>query len=78
MPAAGALIEMAAEGGGTTPRNGQQHFEMLPAEPLAASFDECVSRSADQIGHLQRWPAHLFVLRWPVFSLASPEGWRSR
>ena len=35
MPAAGALIEMTAECGGATPRNGQQHFDMLPAEPLA-------------------------------------------
>jgi hypothetical protein len=39
MSAAGALIDMTAECGGTTPRNGQQHFDMLPAEPLAISFD---------------------------------------
>ena len=39
MPAAGALIEMAAECGGTTPRNGQQHFDMLPADPLAVSLE---------------------------------------
>ena len=30
MPAAGALIEMTAECGGTTARNGQQHFDVLP------------------------------------------------
>ena len=40
MPAAGAFIEMAAECGGATPRNGQQHFDMLPAEPVAVSFEE--------------------------------------
>jgi hypothetical protein len=34
---------------------------MLPTEPVAVSFDECSSCSADQIGHLQRWPAHLAV-----------------
>jgi len=34
MPAAGAFIEMTAECGGTTPHNGQQHFDVLPAEPL--------------------------------------------
>ena len=62
MPAAGAFIEMTAERGGATARNGQQHFDVLPAEPLAVSFDEGVSRGADQIGHLQRWPAHLLVL----------------
>src|SRR5229473_5389852 len=57
MPAASALIEMTAERGGATPRNGQQHFDMLPGDPLTASFDESVSRSADQIGHLEflRW-----------------------
>jgi hypothetical protein len=67
MPAAGALIEMTAEDGGTTPRDGQQHFDMLPGDPLTASFDEGVSRSADQIGHLEGWPVHLLVLWWPVF-----------
>jgi len=35
MPAARALIEVTAECGGTTARNGQQHFDMLPADPLA-------------------------------------------
>jgi len=62
MPAAGALVEMTAECGGATPHHGQEHFDMLPADPLTASFDECVSRGADKIGHLERWPAHLAVL----------------
>ena len=64
MPAADALIDMTAESGGTTPRNGQQHFDMLPTNPLAVSFDESGSRCADDIGHLQRRPAHLFVADW--------------
>src|SRR5215470_10449913 len=59
MPAAGALVEMTAECGGTTARYGQQYFAVLPAEPLTVSFEKSASRSADQIGHLQRWPAHL-------------------
>src|SRR5258705_4198091 len=63
MSAAGALIEMTAECGSTTPPNGQQHFDVLPTEPVAISFDEGISRGADQIGHLQRWPGHLFLLR---------------
>jgi hypothetical protein len=63
MSAAGALIEMTAEGGGTTSANGQQYFDVLPTEPVAISFDEGISRGADQIGHLQRWPGHLFLLR---------------
>ena len=64
MSAAGALIEVSAECGGAAARNGQQHFQMLPGEPLTASFDECISRCADDIGHLQRRPVHLLVLRW--------------
>ena len=67
MSAASALIEMPAERGGTTPRNRQEHFDVLPADPFTASFDEGVSRSADQIGHLKGWPVHLLVLWWPVF-----------
>jgi hypothetical protein len=43
---------MTAECGGTTARNGQQHFDVLPAEPLAISLDEGSSRGADEIGHL--------------------------
>ena len=61
MPATGALVEMTAECSGTTPGNGPQHFDVLPAEPLAISFDESSSRGADEIGHLEGRPAHLFV-----------------
>ncbi len=64
IPAAGALIEMPAQCGGTTPHNGPQHFDVLPVEPVAISFDECVARGADEIGHLQGRPAHLIV---PLF-----------
>ena len=62
MSTASAFIDMPAERGGATPRNGQEHFDVLPGDPLTALFDECASRSADQIGHLQRWPVHLLVL----------------
>ncbi len=53
MPAAGALIEMPTECGGATPHDGQQHFDMLPANPLAVSFEEGSSRGADEIGLLE-------------------------
>jgi len=60
MPAAGAFIEMTAEVAAVRQRAmASRHFDMLPAEPLAISFDESSSRAADEIGHLQRWPAHL-------------------
>jgi hypothetical protein len=61
MSAAGAFVEMTAEYGGTTPRNGPQHLDMPPTKPVAVSFDEQLSRGADDIGHLQRRPAHLFL-----------------
>src|SRR5258705_13784166 len=63
MSAAGALIEMTAECGGTTPANGQQHFAVLPTEPVAISFDESSSRGADHIGPLEWWPGHLLLPR---------------
>ena len=66
MPAAGTFIEMTAQCGGTTALNGSQHLDMLPTEPMAISFDEHFSRSADDIGHLQRRPAHLFLVDWLV------------
>src|SRR6266436_9412627 len=63
VPAVGALIEMPAQGGGATARDGSQHFEVLPSDPPAASFDECVSSSVNQIRHLEWRPVHLFALR---------------
>ena len=43
MPAVGALVEVT-------------HFDMLPADPSAASFDEAVSGSADEIGNFEDGP----------------------
>src|SRR5258706_8336007 len=63
MSAAHALIEMTAESGGTTTANGPQYFDVLPTEPMAVSFDERLSCSADDVGHLQRRPAHLVLVR---------------
>src|SRR5258707_12271659 len=63
VPAVGALIEMPAQGGGATARDGSQHFEVLPSDPPAASFDECVSSSVNQIRHLDWRPGPLFALR---------------
>ena len=62
MSTASALIEVAAERGGAAPCNSPQYFDVLPADPLAASFDEGFSCGADQIGHLEGWPVHLLVL----------------
>src|SRR5262245_25699953 len=62
MSTARALIDVAAEYSGAACSNGPQHFDVLPTDPLPASFDECFSCGADQIGHLEGWPSHLLVL----------------
>src|SRR5260370_2542200 len=54
MCAAGALLEMPAERSRTTPRNSQQHFDMLPTDPLAVYLAQGRPRSADEIGNLER------------------------
>jgi hypothetical protein len=69
VPAVGALIEMPAQGGSATAHDGSQHFEVLPGDPPAAAFDEAASRGANQIGHLERWPVHLFALVYLLFQL---------
>jgi hypothetical protein len=53
MPATGARVEMTTQCGGTTAPNGPQHLDVLPAEPVAISFQESSARTADEIGHLQ-------------------------
>lgn len=61
MPATGTFIQMSAESGRAAMLDSCQNLEMLAGEPLAAALDEFLSRGADDIGHLQWWPAHLFV-----------------
>jgi hypothetical protein len=58
MRAASALIEMSAERSRTTLCDGQQHFDMLPTDPLAVSLNEGSSSSADEIGNLERRRGH--------------------
>src|SRR5260370_28646212 len=67
VPAVDALIEMPAQGGGATARDGPQHFEVLPGDPLTAAFDESTSRSANQIGQPQCRPVPLLFLPFPCF-----------
>src|SRR5260370_41576762 len=57
MPAAWALIDMAAACGRTAPRNAPPHFQVLPADPLEFSFDERISRGMIMLRHLSGRPA---------------------
>ena len=52
IPAAGTLIAMPAQGGGTAALDGRQHFAMLAGDPATTGFDEFLSRHPDEIGHL--------------------------
>ena len=79
MSAAGAFIEMSAECSGTTPRNGQQHFDMLPADPLAVSFDECCLPRARMRSATSRGGRLIYSFCVDRLSAsASPADWRSR
>src|SRR5215471_21214834 len=70
VPAVGALIEMPAQGGGATARDGSQHLEVLPGNPFTAAFDESASRGANQIGHLEWRSRFIYSLRGTLsFSL---------
>jgi len=47
MSTAGALINMAAESGGATARDGQQDLDMGPADPRSVALDESSSCTAN-------------------------------
>ena len=57
MSARAAIIDMAAEGGGPTPRDRAQHRPLLHAEPRML-IDEGVTLRMEDIGHLHGRPAH--------------------
>src|SRR5262249_13435196 len=60
MSASGTRIHMSAERGRAATQNRVQNFQMEPGEPLLAALEEVLSGCADHIGHLDRWPRHLF------------------
>ncbi len=62
MAAVPTLIEMTAERGGAAALDGGQHFEVEPVQPGTISFNEVPARTANDIGHLERWPVHLLVV----------------
>ena len=64
MSAGGALIQMATLRRGTAAQDGIDDFQMQPGKPLSAAVEKRVSRNADDVGHLQRWPGHLIGFRW--------------
>ena len=72
--AVGALVEMPAQGGGATARDGPQQLEVLPGDPFTAAFDEGASRGANQIGHLEGWTVHHSLCGTLPFSWSESRG----
>src|SRR5215469_3057095 len=60
MPAAGTLVDVTTECRGTTADDGGQDLQVQPGEPFPVALIEAGSGCADYVGHLQRWPEHLF------------------
>jgi hypothetical protein len=64
--AAGALVNVTTERRRPATFDGSEHFPMARCQPRVATFGEVRARSADQIGHLERWPSHLLLRAGPV------------
>ena len=58
MPAANALIAMAAECGCTAALDCPEHFELCPGQRTAVAFNELAPCPVDDVGHLPGWPCH--------------------
>jgi len=52
---------MPAEFPSATAHDRSKNFQMLSCDPLSAVFDELFPDGADNIGHFERRPLHLFV-----------------
>src|ERR1700733_3980335 len=53
------LISMTAQSCGAAVCDGAEHFDMRPAQPRPVVLDEAIALRANDIGHLDGWPAHL-------------------
>ena len=71
MSAADATVAMPAQRGGAAAHDGQQHLLMLPGDPVATALNECLPRTANDVGHLQERATHLGLWRRLSFLLLS-------
>src|SRR5271155_1800935 len=65
MSAVRALIAMSTQRCGSAACDGQQHFFVLAVDPLATVFNEGLSCTANDVGHLQRRPVHALCVGSP-------------
>src|SRR5712692_6305280 len=71
MSAVRALIAMSTQRSGATACDGEQHLFVLSVDPLATALQEGLSCTANDVGHLQRTPAHTFCVCSPSPLLVS-------
>ena len=64
MSAACAAVAMPAQRGSAAAHDGQQHLPVLPVDPPAAVFNECLSGTANNVGHLHERPV-VQLCFWP-------------
>jgi len=74
MSAAGAAVAMSTQRGGAAALDGQQHFSVLPVDPLAAVFYKCLSSTTNDVGHLQERPFHELCLCPPCENVSASSG----
>jgi len=58
LSAAGAAVAMSTQRSGATALDGQQHFSVLPVDPLATVLYKCPSSTANDVSHLHERPSH--------------------
>ena len=51
---------MAAQSRRAAMCDGAEHLDVRPAQPRPVVLDEAIALRANDIGHLDGWPAHLF------------------
>ena len=73
MPALGALVAMAAQGGRAATRNGVEHFDMRPVQPAPAPLEEAGAAGANYVSHLNGWLVH-FLARFTLPRTVAEEG----
>ena len=60
MSALRTLIDVPAERCGAAAHDGGEDLQVQPGKPFPAAIQKSVSSRADEVGHLQRRPGHLF------------------
>jgi hypothetical protein len=56
-----ARIAMTAEGGCAAARDGIEHLALRPGQGSAVPLSKAIACNTNDIGHLERWPAHRFL-----------------